>query len=220
MYGYASSGDYNYLVRELLGESLYDYFQSCDKKFPLSKILRIGKQMISLIESIHKKGIIHGYLTPLHFLFGKDSKKSQIYLVSFGNSKYYEDPITKVHIKNVGGKNFKSHYSISYGSINQLKKQANSRRDDVEAIGYILLFFLKGKLPWHNVKGNSNDEIIEKKKEIKLNTSLDDLCRDCPEEFKSFIEYSRRLKFDDEPDYEALRFLFEKVEYKSQINAI
>ena len=220
MYWYESSGDYNYLVRELLGESLYDYFQSCDKKFPLSKILRIGKQMISLIESIHKKGIIHGYLTPLHFLFGKDSKKSQIYSVSFGNSKYYEDPITKVHIKNVGGKNFKSQYSVIYGSINQLKKQANSRRDDVEAIGYILLFFLKGELPWHNVKGNSNDEIIEKKKEIKLNTSLDDLCRDCPEEFKSFIKYSRQLTFDDEPDYEALRFLLEKVEYKSQINAI
>ena len=220
MYGYASSGDYNYLGRELLGESLYDYFKSCDKKFPLSKILRIGKQMISLIESIHKKGIIHGYLTPLHFLFGKDSKKSQIYSVSFGNSKYYEDPITKVHIKNVGGKNFKSQYSVNYGSINQLNKQANSRRDDIEAIGYILIYFLKGELPWHNVKGKSNDEIIEKKKEIKLNTSLDDLCRDCPEEFKSFIEYSRRLKFDDEPDYEALRFLLEKVEYKSQINAI
>ena len=214
MYWYESSGDYNYLVRELLGESLYDYFKSCDKKFPLSKILRIGKQMISLIESIHKKGIIHGYLTPLHFLFGKDSKKSPIYLVSFGNSKYYEDPITKVHIKNVGGKNFESQYSVIYGSINQLKKQANSRRDDVEAIGYILLFFLKGELPWHNVKGNS------KKKEIKLNTSLDDLCRDCPEEFKSFIKYSRQLTFDDEPDYKALRFLLEKVEYKSQINAI
>ena len=213
MYWYESSGDYNYLVRELLGESLYDYFKSCDKKFPLSKILRIGKQMISLIESIHKKGIIHGYLTPLHFLFGKDSKKSQIYLVSFGNSKYYEDPITKVHIKNVGGKNFKSQYSVIYCSINQLKKQANSRRDDVEAIGYILLFFLKGELPWHNVKGNSNDEIIEKKKEIKLNTSLDDLCRDCPEEFKSFIEYSRRIKFDDELDYEAIRFLLERVEF-------
>ena len=220
MYWYESSGDYNYLVRELLGESLYDYFKSCDKKFPLSKILRIGKQMISLIESIHKKGIIHGYLTPLHFLFGKDSKKSQIYLVSFGNSKYYEDPITKVHIKNVGGKNFKSQYSVNYGSINQLKKQANSRRDDVEAIGYILLYFLKGELPWQYVKGNSNDEIIEKMKEIKLNTSLDDLCRDCPEEFKSFIKYSRQLTFDDEPDYEALRFLLEKVEYKSQINAI
>ena len=220
MYGYASSGDYNYLGRELLGESLYDYFKSCDKKFPLSKILRIGKQMISLIESIHKKGIIHGYLAPQHFLFGKDSKKSQIYLVSFGNSKYYEDPITKVHIKNVGGKNFKSQYSVNYGSINQLKKQANSRRDDVEAIGYILLYFLKGELPWQYVKGNSNDEIIEKMKEIKLNTSLDDLCRDCPEEFKSFIKYSRQLTFDDEPDYEALRILLEKVEYKSQINAI
>ena len=70
--------------------------------------------MISLIESIHKKGIIHGDLTPLHFLFGKDSKKSQIYLVSFGNSKYYEDPITKVHIKNVGGKNFKLYIIILF----------------------------------------------------------------------------------------------------------
>ena len=219
-YGYESSGDYNYLVRELLSESLYDYFKSCDKKFPFSKILWLGKQMISLIESIHKKGIIHGYLTPKHFLFGKDSKKSQIYSVSFGNSKYYKDPITKVHIQNVGGKNFKSQYSVKYGSINQLNKQANSRRDDVEAIGYILIFFLKGKLPWHNVKGNSNDEIIEKQKEIKLNTSLDDLCRYCPEEFKSFIEYSRQLKFDEKPDYDALRILLKKVENNLQINAI
>ena len=173
--------------------------------------------MISLIESIHKRDIIHGYISPKDFLLGRDSKKFQVYLISFGNSKYYKEPNTNIDIKSKGGANFISKIQPVFCSINQLKNQVNTKRDDIEAIGYILVFFLKGEFPWFPVKGNLNNEIFEKWKKIKLNTPLDDLCKDCPKEFKLFIQYSRKLGFTERTHFDILRTLLEDVNHKNNL---
>ena len=92
------------------------------------------------------------------------------------------------------------------------------RADDLESLAYMLLYFLKGSLPWQNLKANNKKEKYERIMEKKLSTFFKDLCSDLPSEFMTYIAYTRNLKFDETPDYNYLKSLFNdlftRLEYK------
>ena len=215
LYWYGTQGNYNILVRELLDDSLEDYFQSCNNKFTLLTTLMLADQMLSRIEFVHSRNYIHGNIKPGHFLMGRGSMKNQVYIIPFRGSKRYRDPISGMHIPYKDRLGFSGTYT--FASINQLKGNELSRRDDIEGLGYTLLYFLKGSLPWNNIKAKTDKERVEKIKEIKMNTSLDIICDGCPKEFITFIQYSRDLKFEDRPDYDYLRKILKQIRKKNNL---
>ncbi|RYR30128.1 hypothetical protein Ahy_B01g054965 isoform B [Arachis hypogaea] len=83
-----------------------------------------------------------------------------------------------------------------------------SRRDDLESLGYVLMYFLRGSLPWQGLKAGTKKQKYEKISEKKVSTSIEALCRGYPTEFASYFHYCRSLRFDDKPDYAYLKRIF------------
>ena len=140
---FISTKEKNYLIMELLGQSLDKLYSICKKNFDLKTIIQIGIQMIERIEFIHSKGIIHRDIKPANFLIGLKKKKNIIYLIDYGLSKKYIDKNTKEHIPYKEGKGLTG--TARYVSLFTHQGIEQSRRDDIEGIAYNLIFLAKGK---------------------------------------------------------------------------
>ena len=171
----------------------------------------IAKQMLSRVQTIHEKNLIYRDIKPDNFLIGRPNTKSQnvIHVVDFGMAKQYRDPKTKQHIP------YRERKSLSgtarYMSINTHLGREQSRRDDLEALGHVFMYFLRGGLPWQGLKAATNKQKYEKIGEKKQTTAIKDLCDGFPEEFNKYLSYVRNLGFEDTPDYDYLRELFTKA---------
>ena len=206
---YGFSGEFNILVMELLGKSLEDIFQSQQKNFTVKTVCMIGIQMLDRLEFVHSKNIIHRDIKPDNFVLGLGDKSHIIYVLDFGLSKKYRSSRTHQHIKfNV---NKKLTGTARYASINALKGCEQSRRDDLEAIGYVLMYFLRGSLPWQGLKVHKGEDRYKKILMTKRSTSAEDLCKGFPNEFVEYINYTRNMEFEADPDYKFLRGLLVSV---------
>ena len=107
--------------------------------------------------------------------------------------------------------------SFRYSSINNHKGIQQSRRDDLESISYMMMYFYKGKLPWQNIPAKDKREKLKKTYQRKTETSLDELCEDCPKEFKQIVRYSRNLGYKEKPDYSNIEYLLNKVRKRNKI---
>ena len=209
------SGEYNVMVFELLGKNLEELFQNCDKKFSLKTMLMIAIQVLDRIRHLHMHNYIHRDIKPQNFSIGKGENEHIIYLIDFGLAKRYREEYTNFHIPL--RQNIKLTGTIRYASCNALNKKELSRRDDMESIGYMLIYLLKGSLPWQGLKIKQKSEKYSKIKELKMSLEPEKLCEDLPDEFKEYIESVKNLEFEEEPDYgryiNMFTELFKKKEY-------
>lgn len=210
IYSFIKRPTKNYFVMELLGRSIDKLFNLCQKKFSLKTIFQIGYQMIDRIEYVHSKGFIHRDIKPGNFLMGNTPENKHIlYVIDFGLSKRYLDKHTNEHIPYREGKGLTG--TARYVSLFTHFGIEQSRRDDIEGMGYNLLFLLKGKLPWQGIRAkNKKDKsrkVMEKKKEI----TLEELCQGVPKEFLLLLQYARGLDFEERPDYKSIRVMFEHL---------
>ena len=202
---YGSTIDYNILVMQLLGKSLEYYFEE-KKNFSLKTVCMLGFQMVSILEYIHNKHILHRDIKPDNFVMGLNNLSKYVYLLDFGLAKKYRSSRTLVQIP------FENNNRVvgttRYASINALKGYEHSRRDDLEAVGYVLVYLIKGKLPWQGI--NSKDKVHRYRKLLKKKEEISpkELCCDLPEEFEEYISYTRNLGYLEQPDYEMLKGLF------------
>ena len=207
-FGY--SGDYNVLIMELMGKSLEDLFENLpNKKMTVRCVCNLGYQMIDIMEYIHNKHIIHRDIKPDNFVMGKGDKKKYLFLLDFGLSKKYRSSTTLKHYPLIKRKKLTG--TARYASINALNGVTQSRRDDLEAIGYVLMYFLKGRLPWQGLINKNKDERYLRIMEVKRDTTPEDLCKGFPSEFEKYISYTRNLEYEQDPDYEYLKNLFLNV---------
>ncbi|KAF2279694.1 kinase-like protein [Westerdykella ornata] len=208
VYYFGQEGLHNILVIDLLGPSLEDLFDHCNRKFSIKTVVMVAKQMLSRVQTIHEKNLIYRDIKPDNFLIGRPGTKSAnvIHVVDFGMAKQYRDPKTKQHIP------YRERKSLSgtarYMSINTHLGREQSRRDDLEALGHVFMYFLRGGLPWQGLKAATNKQKYEKIGEKKQTTPIKDLCEGFPEEFNKYLSYVRNLGFEDTPDYDYLRELF------------
>lgn len=163
---------------------------------------------LSRVQTIHEKNLIYRDIKPDNFLIGRPGTKTAnvIHVVDFGMAKQYRDPKTKQHIP------YRERKSLSgtarYMSINTHLGREQSRRDDLEALGHVFMYFLRGGLPWQGLKAATNKQKYEKIGEKKQTTLIKELCDGFPEQFNQYLTYVRNLGFEDTPDYDYLRELF------------
>jgi serine/threonine protein kinase len=167
---------------ELLGLSLEDLFNSCNKLFSIKTMTLLADQILDRIEFIHLKGFIHRDIKPNNFLMGRDKKKNTVYAIDFGLSKRYKDPDTTNHIAFKDGKSFIG--TARYASINNHNGIEQSRRDDIEAFSYMLIYFLRGNLPWQGLKGKNLKEKNLRIQEKKISTKIEELTEGLPSKLK------------------------------------
>merc|ERR1719247_2909458 len=135
-------------------------------------------------------------------MFGVKDKIHHVYIIDFGLSKPYWDAIRKVHIGQKTGLSLTG--TARYASINAHKGVEQSRRDDMEAIGHMFLYFLRGALPWSGLSAKTQEEKCRKIREKKEVTQLSDLCNGFPDAFEKYLGYCRNLGYYDRPDYDML----------------
>ncbi|KAJ8773966.1 hypothetical protein K2173_009397 [Erythroxylum novogranatense] len=199
-------GDYNVLVMDLLGPSLEDLFNFCSRKMSLKTVLMLADQMVNRVEFVHSKSFLHRDIKPDNFLMGLGRRANQVYTIDFGLAKKYRDTSTQQHIPYRENKSLTG--TARYASMDTHLGIEQSRRDDLESLGYVLIYFLRGSLPWQGLKAGNKNKKYEKISEKKVSTTIETLCRGYPTEFASYFYYCRSLRFDDKPDYAYLKRLF------------
>ncbi|KAI9277873.1 kinase-like domain-containing protein [Sporodiniella umbellata] len=210
-YYFGQEGLHSILVIDLLGPSLEDLFDMCSRKFSIKTVAMLAKQMITRIQSIHERNLIYRDIKPDNFLIGHPNTKyaNAIYLIDFGMGKYYRDPKTKHHVPYREKKSLSG--TARYMSINTHLGREQSRRDDLESLGHVFMYFLRGSLPWQGLKAATNKQKYERIGEKKQTTTIQDLCADFPEEFGHYLKYARRLAFEENPNYDYMKGMFDKV---------
>ena len=209
---YGIEGDYNVMVLDLLGPSLEDLFNYCGRRFQLKTVLMLADQLLGRLEYVHTKSFIHRDVKPDNFLIGLGKRQSVIHVIDFGLAKKYRDPRSHQHIPYRENKNLTG--TARYASINTHIGIEQSRRDDLESLGYVLMYFIRGSLPWQGLKANTKKQKYERIMDRKMSTSTEQLCKGYPTEFRSYFEYCRSLRFEDRPDYAYLKRLFKELFYR------
>jgi len=204
--------DYEVTVMSRLGACLLDLMLECGKKFSLKTVLMLADQMISALEALHSAGFIHRDIKPDNLLMGQGRKENQLYLIDFGLSESYLSHGSHVPMQPAAG--FKG--NCYWTSSNVLRGVTASRRDDLEAMFYVVIFLGKGELPWQifRERKGRQDRILEMRDRLP-NISL---CSGLPAAFLTVFNYIKALAFADQPDYEWIRSQFRSAGREAGIN--
>lgn len=215
IYWNGSQDDYNILIIEMLGPNLENLFALCGSRFSLKTTSYIAQELIKIFQYIHSKGILHRDIKPENFLIGFNN--NNIYAIDFGLCKVFKGKNGQ-HIDSSSNKKLVG--TVRYASINSHLGYELSRRDDLESIGYMLIYFHKGHLPWQGLghKGISSEKKYQLIYECKQNTTTEQLCQGLPKEFKLYMEHVKSLGFDEKPNYNYLYNLFAQLHKKNQYN--
>lgn len=199
------AGDRNLIVTDLLGPSLDDLFAFCNRKFSLKTTLSLMDQMLKCVEIVHSAGLIHRDLKPDNFLIGLGQKANTVHLIDYGLATSWVDSKTKLHTDYREGRGQVG--TLRYISVNAHLGREQSRRDDLESLGYNMLFFLRGSLPWQYAQMfcRGEQERCREIRDQKMSLSIESLCGRFPREIGDYLRYCRKLEFEESPDYAFLR---------------
>mmetsp|Transcript_3796 Transcript_3796/g.4631 ORF Transcript_3796/g.4631 Transcript_3796/m.4631 type:complete len:205 (+) Transcript_3796:257-871(+) len=169
----------------------------------------IAEQVLHRIEYIHSRSFIHRDIKPENFLVGTGELSGTIHLIDYGLGKMYRNIKTGEHIPPAEGKSLTG--TARYASINAHLGLEQSRRDDLLAFGYVMVYLLKGTLPWVGLQAKTKKDKYDLIRDKKLDTTVEMLCAECPEAFARYFKYCGKLAFEEKPNYSWLRKLFKDV---------
>ena len=212
----SEGGAWTCLVMECMGKSL-EQLISRFKRFSIKTTLQLAIELMTIIEAVHKSGIIHRDIKPDNFMFGlkENGRDRTLCIIDFGMSKFYINPDTQRHIS--AGPNSMVVGTPRYQSANAHKYRVQCRRDDLESICYVIVFFAMGKLPWQGMDIDSPRRKSRITARMKVMTPSAELCKGLPDEFPELIRRVKALRFDETPDYRAYRTLLASCAEKMAI---
>lgn len=213
VYWHGHTGEHFAMVMDLLGPSLEDLFNRSQRKFSVKTVLMIADQMIQHIEYFHVHYFLHRDVKPDNFLIGLGKNQDLIYIIDYGLAKKYYNQFTSEHIPYRDKKSLTG--TARYASLNTHIGIEQSRRDDLEGIAYVLLYFLRGSLPWQGLKASTKNKRYQLIREVKQTTSIENLCKGFPQEFAVYLKYCKGLQFIQKPDYDYVRRLFRNLFYRT-----
>ena len=201
---YGQISKYNYIIMEILGDTIVDYYNK--KKIKDGEIKWLGLKMLQCIEEVHTYGIIHRDIKPDNFLLTTDNKDLKI--IDFGLAKQYMD-------KNGNHKCNKKHSNIT-GTLRYISKYVHignepSRRDDIISFIYILIYLLNSFLPWQGLSYTDQNKKINTIYKMKQNLMNEEFCEIIPDKILTMLEYAEKLNYDEEPNYDYLTFLIKTI---------
>lgn len=199
-----------FLVMDLLGCNLEKLIHT-KKKLSLKSVIYLAIKMIDIMKYIHSCGYIHRDMKPENFVLG-NTDKSKLYCIDYGLAKRYLKRNGE-HIEFTERGKFCG--TARYASIAAHKHYEQSRKDDLESLGYILVYLYKGKLPWQSIISKDKNERYKLIGENKEKISAEELCSSMPREFCIYLKYVKNLDFDEKPHYSALKKMFQKL-YESR----
>ena len=212
VYWYGADAGCNVMVMDLLGPTLEELFtERCGGHFSLKTILYIADQALRRLEYIHSKNFVHRDIKPENFALGLGpAAHNTIHCIDFGLAKRYRDE-AHVHAPYREGKRLTG--TARYASINTHLGIEQSRRDDIESLAYVLLYFARGSLPWQGIRAPDGRDSTKFALicEMKRRSTPETLCAGLPEELGVFLAYARALHFEDKPDYAYLHMLVKSL---------
>ncbi|TPP62841.1 Testis-specific serine/threonine-protein kinase 3 [Fasciola gigantica] len=223
------------LIMDLLGPSLEDLFSFCGRRFTMKTVLMLADQMLWRLDFLHARNFIHRDIKPDNFLMGIGRNCNKVFLIDFGLAKKFRcipysdflsymlstgppvhtirsrfrDSRTRRHIPYREDKTLIG--TARYASLNSHNGIEQSRRDDLESLGYVCMYFIRGSLPWQGLRAANKAQKYERIYEKKASTPIDMLCRGYPPEFAIYLTHCRSLRFDEAPNYGFLRSNFRNL---------
>ncbi|XP_017114652.1 casein kinase I [Drosophila elegans] len=210
---YATEGVHNVMVMDLLGPTLEDLLNFCSRTFSMKTTLMLADQILSRVEYLHRKCFIHRDIKPENFLMGLGRHRTQVFMIDFGLAKKFYSLHSQQHI---GYRENRDLVGTARYASARAHYAEQGRRDDLESVGYLLLYFQRGRLPWQGIRAQSQVQKYERIAESKANLPLQTLCSGMPIEFYLYLKYCRNLPFYQKPDYVYLHQLF-KVLFRNQM---
>jgi serine/threonine protein kinase len=196
------------LVTDLMGPSLDRLFDKCGKSFTLKTVIVVAHQMLHVIEAIHKRGIIHRDIKPANIVVGRGNDDHNLYLVDFGLARLYIE--NGKHIPFSDGHRLTG--TALYASMDTHRGIEQSRKTDLECLGFVLLYFLYGRLPWTNIPYNRKDKDQQQKRHRQIyqykKKYIYSILEELPSQFRDYFEYCWNLDFEEKPNYRKLRKMF------------
>ena len=205
------------MVMTLLGKSLEMIVREMkEKKMNLELVLRLVMQMLARVETTHLNSYIHRDIKPDNFVIGRPPFQNRVYLIDFGLAKRYREDRTRQHIQYSEGKRMAG--TTRYASLNCHRGVEQSRRDDLESLVYSLIYLLNGSLPWQVLLPANTTDKHQKVAALKTNLPIHQICKGCPPQVGQLLAYCRGLAFEENPDYEFIRFLLREMSVKSEVS--
>jgi serine/threonine protein kinase len=209
LYYYGKTRKHAMLVISFLGKSLEELASRLPyHRFTLKTVLMLADQMLSCIEAVHRCGIVHRDVKPDNFLIGTGKARNQVFIIDFNVSKSYLTS-RRHHIPFFQGRTLTG--TARYASVGALEGKEQSRRDDLEALGYTWLYLLRGNLPWMGFQTGANDGLYANICKAKASTPFEELCRGFPDEFCRYFQLVRSLSFTEDPHYDTYRAMFREA---------
>ncbi|KAG0707894.1 kinase-like domain-containing protein [Suillus ampliporus] len=199
-------GGAHFLILDKVGTNLEQLRRVCRGELSLKTVVMLAVEMLDRIEFAHSRGVVLRDIKPEIFAMGVGEKSDIVYLFDFGLAKLYIDPSTGAHIPfregrvGLGTPRYAS-YNVHFG-------REQGRRDDLEALGNVLLYLLHGRLPWQGIYSPSIEAKLLRIGKMKAGSAFRDLLARSPVEFTTYFDHCRGLKFEDKPNYAMLRQLF------------
>ncbi|XP_029965349.1 tau-tubulin kinase 2b [Salarias fasciatus] len=195
---------FNYVVMELQGRNLADLRRTMTRgTFSVSTTLRLGKQILEAIESIHSVGFLHRDIKPSNFAMGRLASTCRCcYMLDFGLARQFTNSSQEVRPpRPVAG--FRG--TVRYASINAHKNKEMGRHDDLWSLFYMLVEFTVGQLPWRKIKDKEQVGNLKETYDHRL------MLKHLPSEFSTFLDHIMTLDYFTKPDYQLLMSVFENA---------
>ena len=211
---YKSAEKLRYLVMDRLGPSVANLLKHCHGGLSLKTTLMLFDQLVTRLESVHNKGFIHRDIKPENFVVGDEKAQNTVYLIDFGISKSFrskEGRVSSIGVHISQKRRTGLIGTARFASVAAHRKLELSRKDDLESLGYSIVYLFKGTLPWIGLESVMFDERIEEIKLMKESISLEALCQGLPKEFCLFFEYVKTLNFSESPSYSHIRKLITRM---------